>query len=209
MDDMEGMLKRLQLSEAERKGVQIGGLGRRRMEMSEVQAVGKLLAEKLVPAEAIEMALGRIWCPVKGIVCKDLGENNFLFTFHQIAGKRKALEDGPWMIAKDLMVVADFDGSQTLDEIEFTKIPIWIRVFKLPLGMMDRITGEATGDSVGEFMDVDLDDRHSDVGYFLRIKVRLDITKPLMRGTMVNVGDGKKEKWCPMVYEFLPDFCYV
>jgi hypothetical protein len=32
---------------------------------------------------------------MRGVTCKDLGENMFLFTFNQAVGKRRALEDGP------------------------------------------------------------------------------------------------------------------
>jgi hypothetical protein len=43
------------------------------------------------------------------------------------------------------------------------------------------------------------------------VKVRLDIKKPLMRGVTLDMGeDGREEmKWCPLVYEYLPDFCYT
>lgn len=34
------------------------------------------------------------------------------------------MEEGPWMVSKELLVVADFDGSKTLDEIEFSFIQI-------------------------------------------------------------------------------------
>jgi len=30
------------------------------------------------------------------------------------------------MFAKDLVVVADFDGDKTIDEVEFNFIPIWV-----------------------------------------------------------------------------------
>ena len=75
-----------------------------------------MLAEKLVHGDGLATALGRIWCPIKGISCKDLGENRFLFTFHQASGKRRALEDGPWMFGKDLVVMVDFDPSKSVDE---------------------------------------------------------------------------------------------
>lgn len=41
--------------------------------------------------------------------------------------------------------------------------------------------------------------------------MRLDIRKPLMRGVTLDVGEGEKEKlkWCPLVYEYLLDFCYT
>lgn len=58
--------------------------------------------------------------------CKDLGDNHFLFSFHQAAGKRKALEEGPWMLSNDLLVMAEFDGSKKLDEIDFSFVPIWV-----------------------------------------------------------------------------------
>ncbi|KAK3136348.1 hypothetical protein QOZ80_5BG0432310 [Eleusine coracana subsp. coracana] len=113
------------------------------------------------------------------------------------------------MLGKDLAVVAEFEGTQTLDDIDFCSIPIWVRVLKLPLGMMDRYTAEIIGDTIGQFMVVDLDDNHSDVGCFLRVKIRLDIQKPLIRGVMISVGENMKGKWCPIVYEFLPEFCYI
>jgi hypothetical protein len=34
------------------------------------------------------------------------------------------LEDGPWMFGKDLVVMADFDGNKTIDEVVFAEIPI-------------------------------------------------------------------------------------
>lgn len=73
------------------------------------QAVMKIMVERLITSEVVERSLGKVWCLIKGIVCKDLGENHFLITFLQSAGKQRALEDGPWMISKDLAMVMDFD----------------------------------------------------------------------------------------------------
>jgi hypothetical protein len=42
-------------------------------------------------------------------------------------GKRKAMEDGPWMVGRelrDLVVAMEYDASKTLEEIEFISIPI-------------------------------------------------------------------------------------
>ena len=47
------------------------------------------------------------------------------------------------------------------------------------------------------------------MGRVLRIKVLIDIRKPLMRGITVKVGNPEKEKWCSFAYEYLPDFCYT
>ena len=59
------------------------------------------------------------------------------------------------MFGKDLVVMVDFDPTKTIDEVEFIYIPIWIRVLKLPFGMMNKATGEAIGNKVGIFMAMD------------------------------------------------------
>ena len=100
MAGVEGLLENLRLSEAERKSVCINLESAEKKDDDQVQAVGKLLSEKWTRPKIIEQAVGWIWCPVKGIECKDLGENIFLFSFNQASGKRKALNEGPWMLFK-------------------------------------------------------------------------------------------------------------
>jgi hypothetical protein len=178
------------LTAAEWKGIKIDKEVAARPVSPDPKAVGKVFAEKLVYADGLAQALGRIWCPIKGVGCRDLGENHFLFTFFQHAGKRRAFEDGPWMFGKDLVVMIDYNETMLVDEIEFAHIPIWMRATKMPLGMMNKAVGEAIGEEIGEFMEM---------GRFLRIKIRLDICKPLMRGVILNVGDENKEMWCPLV----------
>jgi len=116
MEGVEGLLRNLQLSEAEKKGVKIGASGKKGDNGGGlVQALAKVLSEKLIHAETVEQALGRVWCPIKGIECRALGENKFLVTFLQESGKRKALDEGPWMISKELVVLADVDRRKTLE----------------------------------------------------------------------------------------------
>jgi hypothetical protein len=212
MESVEEMMKGMNLSAAESKGIKVTGGGSSGTVGKLMQAVGRVLAERLVNAEGLSQALGRIWCPIKGVSCKDLGENHFLFTFHQASGKRRALEDGPWMFGKDLVVMVDFDQSKALEELCFAFIPIWVRMSKLPFGMMNRAEGEAIGGEMVEFMEMDEEEDGTAVGRYLRIKIRLDIRKPLMRGVIVQVQgkDGEaRPLWCPVVYEYLPDFCYT
>jgi len=102
------------------------------------------------------------------------------------------------------LIVVDFDGSKWLKELEFVSVPIWIRVFDLPLGLMNEETARRIGNKAGRFLEVDMDEDGLAVGEFLRIKVLLDIRKPLFRGVTME-GEG----WCNIKYEFLPNFCYV
>jgi hypothetical protein len=44
---------------------------------------------------------------------------------------------------------------------------------------------------------------------YLRIQVRINLANPIMRGVTVELGTSKKEKMCPLEYEYLPEFCYT
>ena len=129
MENMEGMLRNLKLSAVEKKGLKIRTMGKTMaIGGGVVQALGKVLSEMMIHAEMVEQMLGRVWCPIKGIECKPLEDNKFLITFLQESGKRKALDESPWMISRELLVVEDVDWRKTLDDIDFFAVPIWVRI---------------------------------------------------------------------------------
>ncbi|KAE8781356.1 LRR receptor-like serine/threonine-protein kinase FLS2 [Hordeum vulgare] len=129
----------------------------------------------------MSLSLGRCSCPLKGVDCKELGDNVFIFTFKQETGKRKALEDdGPWMFENDLVVMVDFVPSKRIDQYVFVEVPIWFRVLGLPLGKMEEDTPEDIGNLVRKFVEMDTGADVSAMGRFLRIKVRMPINKPIM-----------------------------
>jgi hypothetical protein len=65
MEGVEGLMRSLKLSEAELQGVKLGRLEMKKGEVDEPQAIGKLLSGKQAHTEAIENALGPIWCPMR------------------------------------------------------------------------------------------------------------------------------------------------
>lgn len=226
MEGVAGLMKGLKLSEEERKGVRIRISGKEKGKSTEAQAVGKVMSEKLAHPDAICLSLGKVWCPIKGIRCKEVGENRFVFTFLHESGKRKAIDDGPWMFDKDLVVVEDFDPSKRIENYAFNNIPIWVRVFDLPLGMMNGESAEEIGNNIGQFVEADTAMDGNAIGRFMRIKIRMRIDKPLMRGFTLEEeeeegGQQKKKKgkgaedededgeWCRFEYEYLPNVCYT
>lgn len=82
---------------------------------------------------------------------------------------------------------------------------------KLPLELMNKAAGEEIGAMIGEVLMVDAEEDGMAFGECLRIKIRLDVCKPLMHGVMIDLGDEEEERklWCPLSYEFLSDFCYT
>ena len=166
MEKVEGMLRKMNLSEAEKKGVKVGW--RRSMqkqkEDADLKAMGKLMSDKPGYTGGMEVALGKAWCPMKRLEVKDMGENRFLFVFQEEMGRRKAVENGPWTFNKDLLVVEEFDLAKTIDEYTFKKVPIWVRIYNVPLGMMCKDLAEDIGEQIGDLVEVDTGEDGTAVG---------------------------------------------
>jgi hypothetical protein len=207
-EDLNRLLRDLKLTEEEERGVK-GEWSAYEGEQGQIpQAVGKLFSSRPGYVDGMVRTLGKIWCPLKGIRCKELGDNLFLFSFLQPGGKRRAIMEGPWEFGGDLLIVVDFDKSKRLKDLDFNYVSIWIRIYDLPFGMMNAATGKAIGDKLGKMLEVDAEEDGSAVGSYLRVKVQVDIQKPLQRGVTLEHDDKGNRGWCPIRYEFLPNFCY-
>ncbi|KAF7013057.1 hypothetical protein CFC21_027184 [Triticum aestivum] len=153
MEGVAGLMRGLKLSDEEKKGIKIRSMVKEKGKSAGAQVVGKLFSEKLAHPDAISLSLGKVWCPIKGIDCKEVGENRFVFTFLQESGRRRAVEDGPWMFDNDLLVVEEFDPYKRLEEYEFNNTPIWVRVYNLPLGMMNAESAKDIVNIIGQFIE--------------------------------------------------------
>ena len=66
---------------------------------------------------------------------------------------------------------------------------------------------EALGRGIREVMKTIETDEEMGGGRVIRIRVKVDITKPLCRGRKIGLANGR-EGWATFKYEHLPNFCY-
>jgi hypothetical protein len=81
-----------------------------------------------------------------------------LIDFEHEWDKVRIMEGRPWTFDGNLVSLADFDGITPVDELEFEKAAFWIRMYKLPLACMSKAMGFRIGASVGEVLEVEVDD---------------------------------------------------
>jgi hypothetical protein len=74
--------------------------------------------------------------------------------------------------------------------------------------MVNKETGMAIGNEVGKIHGHGSKGDGTTIRSFLWIKTLLDVNKPLRRGVMLMMEE-EKSLWCPLMYEFLPEFCYT
>lgn len=99
-------------------------------------------------------------------------------------------------------------GANRVSNYDFRFINFWVRFHDLPMVCLCRKWAEVLGNSIGTFVEVDLDKEDKSWENSLRIKVKIDVKELLERGLVIKVGTRAKESWVSVTYERLPDFCY-
>jgi hypothetical protein len=172
----------------------------------QVCLVGKLLVDRIVPKDYFQAPLLRIWRPVGSVSFQVIGGNKFIAEFEEEGDKRRILEGRPWLFDGNLVALEEFDGLTPPVSMQFEHASFWVRMYNLPLACMSKDTGKKIGSSVGVVEDVDVQDNELGWGEYLKVKIRVDLKKPLARGRMLHMPG--RSLWIAFKYEKLPNFCY-
>jgi hypothetical protein len=68
--------------------------------------------------------------------------------------------------------------------------------------------GEVLGGKIGRVLKIDTDRNGHVRDSFIRVRVLLEISKPIRRGISVQLGKAAGKTWCELKYERLPLFCF-
>ncbi|KAI8001810.1 hypothetical protein LOK49_LG09G00893 [Camellia lanceoleosa] len=175
--------------------------------------VGKILAPKTLNKPAVSKILLAAWKARAGVVITPWKENVFLFQFEDLADRLRVLQEAPWSVMGSLIVLQPLPLGKAIDELEFRWSPFWVQVHGLPIDKMTRAHGEVIGNRIGRLMEIEApSDGLLLHRSFLRLRVEVDVSKPLLQGFILYrrdslgpVGDGLKVFY---KYERLSDFCY-
>ena len=169
--------------------------------------VGKFLSKRRINLEAVVKALKSIWKTKENFVVQDTGDNTTLFLFQNEGDMNKVLWASPWSFDKYLLVLHKLDKGDSISTISFDRSSFWIQIHGLPMRMQTLEVAKKIAGPLGLIEKVDIGSKGFRLGKYLRIRVNIDISKPLCRGRVVRMGETEKE-WVDFRYERLPIFCY-
>ncbi|KAK6124264.1 hypothetical protein DH2020_042016 [Rehmannia glutinosa] len=183
MDEVVGRWRHLSLTDVEEEEIGVGDqLVDEGRSLIRKGLVGRLLTQRPYNKQSFKMAISRLWKVEGGLEIMDIGPDMFFFIFNDEREIKRVLNLEPWIYNRSLVILKEFEGLNVGDIGDLSYTRLWVQVFNLPdFGMTENI-GRVIGDGLGVAIDVDSDTDGRCIGPYLRVRVLIDITKPLRRG---------------------------
>ncbi|TXG64170.1 hypothetical protein EZV62_011164 [Acer yangbiense] len=149
--------------------------------------VGKVISTKNINREAFKAVIPRIWQTVLDI--EVVQDNIFLFYFSNQGDRFRIMAGGPWSFDNCLLVLEKPSEVGDIAKLGFSRVVFWIQILNASLLCMTKEMGEFLGQLIGELVDIDVGVTGECFGKYVRLKVAIDISKPLERFLRLELFD--------------------
>lgn len=198
--------KQIVYDEEEEEPVQIDGGNEVIDDAISLCLLGKLWTDRPYNTYGLMETMKKLWSPSKGMICRDMGANMISFQFHSKRDMDRVLGMEPWHFNKHILVLNKISNDIQPSMMKFSRTPFWMRLYDVPMRGRGEATIRQIGGRFGEVVEID-ETTTNGIARSIRVKILLDLDKPLKRGTKVRVGIDEP-CWIPVTYERLPSFCY-
>lgn len=172
----------------------------------ELLLVGRLINGKSVNLKGFRNSVVGLWRLTGEVVLREISGNLLAIQLSTQKDKNRILQRRPWFFDNQLFLIEEIGQNQQPSEVNFSKSPFWVHLLDVPFALRDQQSTNLLGQALGGILEIDDDDPlHLDP--MVRIKITLDITRPLRRGLRVELPNGD-QKWLRIQYERLPLLCY-
>ncbi|KAL4341497.1 hypothetical protein GQ457_08G031700 [Hibiscus cannabinus] len=169
--------------------------------------VGRVITAHEVDGVSLIRVFRAVWKPTKILSITELQSIFFLIHLASEEVRSDILKRGPWVFNDDWFAILPLNPLFSIDEYFFTTMVIWVRILRVPIGLMSEFLGRSLGACIGSVMGTDTRIIDGNMEEFMRVRVNIDVSKPLRRCVTLG-GCGTKPRLCPLQYEKLPNFCH-
>lgn len=138
----------------------------------------------------------------------DIGGYRYSFVFYHIMDLRKVMEGGPWSFEQNMLVYHQMQDGEEAHQVVFNELDIWVQIYDIPKGFISESILKSIGASIGMYVKSDPSNFDSTWKTFVRIRVKIDLQKPLKRRMKIK-REGGNWSWVNFKYERLGSFCFV
>ncbi|KAL5538414.1 hypothetical protein UlMin_043108 [Ulmus minor] len=149
-----------------------------------------------------------VWKTKEHFEVEAIGSNKFVFHFLSITDRRRVFSGGPWCYQNKLLVLEEPTRVGDYSKMSFSKAPFWVQLHNIPVFCMSKAVGSILGNMVGLVQEVECNQDELCLGTFIRVRVIIDISKPLKRILKVRLGTDKELFTILHIYEHFPELCF-
>uniref|UniRef100_A0A803QHC1 Zinc knuckle CX2CX4HX4C domain-containing protein n=1 Tax=Cannabis sativa TaxID=3483 RepID=A0A803QHC1_CANSA len=132
--------------------------------------------------------------------------NFYTVEFGCFGDRRRVLIGQPWHFDYKLIVMTPLEAGSTVTAEALTTTPFWIQVSEFL--KRSRALAQRLGEILGRFIEVDTASLKETWVPYLRVRIEMDVTQPLPRGTGFHFHGMAAPVWLEFRFENLPDFCH-
>ncbi|KAL0413772.1 UNVERIFIED_CONTAM: hypothetical protein Sradi_1578900 [Sesamum radiatum] len=162
--------------------------------------VGRLLTPRAFRYDVLVSTLLAIIRPMRGMDVCLLADHKFLLRFNHETDRDRALRGCPWTFDRNLIILNKVTKEENPATVDLQWCPFYVHVHGLPIRLMTRVVAEMIGNRLGQF--IEADQTHGS-GASFRIRVSLDVRRPLLRVMSIRTTDGQRT--ISFTYERLPN----
>ena len=203
MAGLENLWSRFSLDDEEEHGAEVP----KPVEEVVHRLAGRFFTKRTLNVESVARTFKPLWKPTGKLKLRDLGDNILLFEFSDALDLARVLEFEPWTFDKNIVVFEQVNDVEEVPSLEFSRANFWVQLHNLPPTSLNQAIGKAIGNSIGKVIDVADPEDDGEGREFLRVRITIDIIKPLPRCRKLW-SKGKQLGWVGLKYERLPNFCY-
>ncbi|XP_030974808.1 uncharacterized protein LOC115994718 [Quercus lobata] len=201
-------LQNLQLTKEEEEDIQVTLQDRADLlDECALSLFGKLQSDRQQNQRALKSTLRAVWKMGSDFRIVEVGNGILQFKFSSQYQMEWVERNGPWNFDNNLLLLCRWKKGLSAANIVFTHSPFWVQVWGLPFELMAEETGRDIGSRIGNYLETDRRSWQMDQAKFMRVRVALQLDKPLCRGGYVTNLE-KKRTWVTFKYERLPSVCY-
>lgn len=173
-------------------------------------ALLRLVSGKSIMKQSVESVLSRIWNISEPATFLKVERSTLLVIFKSAADQHKVLDGGPWSVEGNAVLLQQWESGMTEEDFHNNLINVWVQVRRLPFEFRCYKYAKDIVKFAGEVVEnISTDDQNEEVfcGQFVRIKIRLDVSKPILPGLFLRRED-RNPVWIAFKYEKLPIMCF-
>uniref|UniRef100_A0A803QR77 DUF4283 domain-containing protein n=1 Tax=Cannabis sativa TaxID=3483 RepID=A0A803QR77_CANSA len=147
--------------------------------------VVKILTQKTLKPDWLIKAMREAWTLYYPVNFTGYHSGLLLAHFECDGDRHKVIEGQPWHFDHCLMVFANPEGLDLFQSDQLRFVPFWMQIHYIPFGFRSPNLASFVVDDVGDLIEINKTTLLEIFGPFLRIRVLLDVSKPIRRGMHV------------------------